>query len=62
MTDAVASPPLHDDARAKRVVAILVWAQSTLGAQLPVHFVLGGLVGKTLASDSLYWTLPISTC
>ena len=60
MSDPVAAPPPHDDARAKRAVAILVWAQSTLGAQMPVHFVLGGLVGKTLATDSLYWTLPIS--
>ena len=60
MSQAAAPAPPHDDARAKRVVAILVWAQSTLGAQLPVHFVLGGLVGKTLATESLYWTLPIS--
>ena len=60
MSQAAIPSPAHDDARAKRVVAILVWAQSTLGAQLPVHFVLGGLVGKTLASESLYWTLPIS--
>lgn len=50
-----------DDRRAKRAVAILVWAQSVLGAQLVVHFVLGGLVGATLAPDPALATLPIST-
>jgi MFS family permease len=60
MTDTATSPLLHDDARAKRAVAILVWAQSTLGAQMPVHFILGGLAGQLLATDKAWATLPIS--
>lgn len=59
MTDAVAFPT-HDDRRARRAVLILIWAQSILGAQMPAHFLLGGIVGKTLASDPAYATLPIS--
>jgi MFS family permease len=51
---------MHDDARAKRAVAILVWAQSILGAQMPVHFILGGLAGQMLSSDPALATLPIS--
>jgi MFS family permease len=50
----------HDDARARRAVAILVWAQSVLGAQMPVHFILGGLAGALLAEDKALATLPIS--
>ncbi len=50
----------HDDARAERAVAILVWAQSVLGAQMPVHFILGGLTGALLAEDKSLATLPIS--
>ena len=60
MTDAVYSPPHHDDGRAKRAVAILVWAHSILGAQMPVHFILGGLAGQMLAADPAWATLPIS--
>jgi len=63
MTDTAtdrAEAPAHDDARARRAVAILVWAQAVLGAQMPVHFILGGLVGKILAEDPFYATLPIS--
>ncbi|MFK7943812.1 MAG: MFS transporter, partial [Paracoccaceae bacterium] len=60
MTDAAISPPLHDDGRARKAVWILVWAQSVLGAQMPVHFILGGLVGQTLAHDPALATLPIS--
>lgn len=60
MTDASQPAAAHDDTRAKRAVVILVWAQSVLGAQMPMHFVLGGLVGKSLATDPLYATLPIS--
>ncbi|MEM9099875.1 MAG: MFS transporter, partial [Pseudomonadota bacterium] len=37
---------LTDDDRAKRAVAILIWAQAVLGAQMPVHFILGGLAGN----------------
>jgi MFS family permease len=50
----------HDDLRARRAVAILVWAQSVLGAQMPVHFILGGLTGALLAEDRSLATLPIS--
>ncbi|MGD1927266.1 MAG: MFS transporter [Paracoccaceae bacterium] len=59
MTDAVASPPA-DDVRARKAVWILIWAQSILGAQMPAHFLLGGIVGKTLADNPALATLPIS--
>lgn len=48
------------DGRAWRVVAILAWAQSVLGAMMPVHFILGGLAGHLLAPDPALATLPIS--
>lgn len=50
----------HDDRRARRAVAILVWAQSVLGAQVAVHYILGGLAGALLAHDATLATLPIS--
>ena len=50
----------YDDARARRAVAILVWAQSVLGAQMAIHFILGGLTGALLADDPSLATLPIS--
>ncbi|MEO0819895.1 MAG: MFS transporter [Pseudomonadota bacterium] len=53
-------PPQGEDGPAKRAVALLVWAQSVLGAQLPVHFILGGLVGQMLAETPALATLPIS--
>lgn len=59
MTEATAALP-HDDSKALRSVAILVWAQSVLGAQMPVHFILGGLAGQLLADDKTLATLPIS--
>ena len=49
-----------DDTRARRAVAILFWAQSVLGAQMPVHFILGGLAGGALAETPALATLPIS--
>lgn len=49
-----------DDRRAKRNVVILAMASAVLGAQMPVHFVLGGLSGQVLASDKSLATLPIS--
>ncbi|MEM7056716.1 MAG: MFS transporter [Pseudomonadota bacterium] len=60
MSDVAAPAPLHNDAKAKRIVLILVWAQAVLGAQMPVHFILGGLIGKSIAADPTYATLPIS--
>ncbi|PUB19332.1 MFS transporter [Yoonia sediminilitoris] len=49
-----------DDNRAKRNVAVLVMAQAILGAQMPMIFVIGGLVGGMLASNPCLATLPIS--
>jgi MFS family permease len=52
--------PASDDARARRNVRVLVLAQGLLGAQMPVHFILGGLAGQTLATNKCLSTLPIS--
>lgn len=49
-----------DDRRAKRNVAVLVAAQAILGAQMPLIFAIGGLVGKQLATNPCFATLPIS--
>jgi MFS family permease len=49
-----------DDTRAKRNVAVLVLAQAFLGAQMPMIFLVGGLAGKSLASNVCLATLPIS--
>ncbi|WP_166415559.1 MFS transporter [Cochlodiniinecator piscidefendens] len=54
MTDA----QLHH--RAKRNVLILVFAQAILGAQMPLIFTIGGLVGQSLTSNICFATLPIS--
>ena len=59
MTDAIA-PPIDPDRRARRNVAVLVAAQSVLGSQMPIHFVLGGLSGQMLATNKCLATLPIS--
>jgi predicted MFS family arabinose efflux permease len=52
--------PLIDDARARRAVPFLVWAQAVLGAQMTVHFILGGLAGSLLAENKALATLPIT--
>jgi MFS family permease len=49
-----------DDRRAKRNVAVLVFAQATLGAQMPVNFILGGLAGQMLSPNPCLATLPIT--
>ena len=49
-----------DDTRAKRNVLVLFIAQATLGAQLPMIFVIGGLAGGMLAGNPCFATLPIS--
>ena len=49
-----------DDTRAKRNVAVLVAAQAFLGAQMPLIFLIGGLAGKSLATNICLATLPIS--
>ncbi|MEM1346283.1 MAG: MFS transporter [Pseudomonadota bacterium] len=41
-------------------MALLFWAQSVLGAQMPLHFILGGLSGALLADNPALATLPIS--
>ena len=52
--------PLHDDRKARRAMWVLIWAQAVLGAQMPVHFILGGLAGSLLAPDPALATMPIS--
>jgi MFS family permease len=47
-------------AEQKRNIAVLFAAQALLGAQGPVHFILGGLAGALLASNRSLATLPIS--
>ena len=70
MSDIATHPAVEQ--RPLRSVAILVWAQAVLGAQMPVHFILGGLAGGYLAEGRTFWifgfeiagralaTLPIS--
>ena len=48
------------DTVAKRNVAVLVLAQATIGAQMPMIFTIGGLAGQSLASNPCLATLPIS--
>jgi len=50
----------QSDARARRNVLVLIIVQATVGAQLPMIFVLGGLAGQSLASNICWATLPIS--
>ncbi len=54
------SAAISDDSRAKRNTAVLVAAQAVLGAQMPILFVIGGLVGSMLSSNPCLATLPIS--
>lgn len=49
-----------DDTLAKRNVGILVAAQSTLGAQMPMVFIVAGLAGQALSPNPCLATLPIS--
>ncbi|WP_394196695.1 MFS transporter [Litoreibacter albidus] len=59
MTDA-AIAPARSDPRTRRNVAVLVAAQAILGSQMPMLFVVGGLVGNTLTPNPCLATLPIS--
>ncbi|MEM9430354.1 MAG: MFS transporter [Pseudomonadota bacterium] len=52
--------PPTADSRAKRNVTVLVVAQAILGAQMPIHFTLGGLSGQILSPEKCLATLPIS--
>jgi MFS family permease len=49
-----------DDARAKRNVAVLVFAQAVLGSQLAINIIVAGWAGEVLAPDPSLATLPIS--
>jgi len=48
------------EAQSRKNVWILVAAQAILGAQMPLHFTIGGLSGQMLADDKCWATLPIS--
>ena len=48
------------DRKARRNVAVLVAAQATMGAQLPMIFIIGGLAGKMLTPNPCWATLPIT--
>lgn len=52
--------PDHDDARARRNVAVLVMAQAILGSQMPLIFTVGGLAGLMIAPSPALATIPIS--
>ncbi|NBZ86100.1 MFS transporter [Stagnihabitans tardus] len=49
-----------DDSLAKRNLIVLILAQATLGAQMPLIFTIGGLAGKMLAPNACLATLPIT--
>ncbi|MEM8741703.1 MAG: MFS transporter [Pseudomonadota bacterium] len=63
-SDGVETPTaLHDaasDAKARRNVWVLVAAQSILGSQIVMIFIVGGLAGLMLAPNPCLATLPIS--
>jgi len=54
------SPTSVQDRKARRNVAVLVLAQATMGAQLPMIFTIGGLAGKMLTPNPCWATLPIT--
>ena len=47
--------------RARRNVMVLAVAQGLLGIQMPVNFIVGGLIGQMLAPNPCIATLPLST-
>ena len=49
-----------DDGRAKRNVAVLVFAQAILGSQLAINIIVAGFAGELLAPSASLATLPIS--
>ena len=51
--------PLKDQ-KAFRNVLVLANAQALVGAQLPMHFILGGLAGLYLSPNACFATLPIT--
>jgi MFS family permease len=56
----LAGPAVAADARAKRNVAVLVFAHAVLGSQLAINIIVAGLAGAMLADDPALATLPIS--
>ncbi|MEL6168112.1 MAG: MFS transporter [Pseudomonadota bacterium] len=56
----VATDVRINDALARRNVAVLIAAQAILGSQMPMLFIIGGLVGLSLAPNPCLATLPIS--
>lgn len=57
MTDDIA----RNMSRARRNVIVLAIAQGLLGIQMPVNFIVGGLIGQMLAPNPCIATLPLST-
>lgn len=51
---------IQSDSDAKRNAIIFIIAQATMGSQMPMIFILGGLAGQSLAENICYATLPIS--
>ena len=49
-----------NDPRTRRNVIVLIIAQATLGCQMPMMFVVGGLAGNMLSTNPCLATLPIS--
>ena len=47
------------DRRAKRNVAVLVFAHAVLGSQLAINIIVAGLAGAVLADDPALAPLPI---
>jgi MFS family permease len=54
------TPASVADGRAKRNVAVLVFAHAILGSQLAINIIVAGLAGALLADDPALATLPIS--
>ena len=59
-TPIVATGAAVADRRAKRNVAVLVFAHAVLGSQLAINIIVAGLAGAVLADDPSLATLPIS--
>ena len=49
-----------NDPRTRRNVIVLIIAQATIGCQMPMMFVVGGLAGNMLSTNPCLATLPIS--
>ena len=60
MNATAAAVEAHSDRRAKRNVAVLVFAHAVLGSQLAINIILAGLAGAALAPDTALATLLVS--